>query len=69
MSHTTPRLPSIKPVKYLRMPSTLFGYVYIEVSSERSNIGSRVNQLRNDFSYCIDKAGLGDIPKFRQEAR
>lgn len=59
---------SIKPVQYLRKSSSLFGYVYIEVSTERPNIGFRHNQSPGDFSYCTDMSGLGDTPKFKREA-
>ena len=57
-----------EPVRYLRKPSSLFGYVYVEVNQERSNIGFRADQPLAEFSYCIDKAGRGDASKFRLEA-
>jgi len=67
MKHALPHHTTIEPVRYLRKPSSLYGYVYIEVSPDGSNIGFRENQPREDFSYCLDKSGLGRINKFKLE--
>lgn len=68
MTYPASLSPNVKSVRYLRKPSSLFGYVYIEVNPEHSNIGFREDQPLDKFSYCTDKTGLGNISKFRREA-